>query len=338
MLRNSALSSGSSPMKFGVYVYHFNGKETDEETGVQDYGMRMYNALLGRFLSVDPLIGKYPELTPYQFTSNTPICAIDVDGLEKYIIIRYNYDGVHYRSTIKKVPANVVKNQANKTGFAVVNVNIPAGPISAKTINDAEAQVEADIMIAQNNNTGLDNAMFGTTYNVDPLNQDVRNGSYIEQSEILTKMENTNNNTEKMIIGSTFTTEFANNDASQTSIDATLSPADKQWLTRLAAVALDPTISPSASQVTVTGYASATPTNYKSDQINMQNNIQLTQDRADAGKAWLVSYINTNFGVSVDPNRINEVGAGTPAQPAGPPLPGTTPDDPSNRRITIKNF
>jgi hypothetical protein len=31
---------------------------------------------------VDPLTKEYPELTPYQFASNTPIYAIDLDGLE----------------------------------------------------------------------------------------------------------------------------------------------------------------------------------------------------------------------------------------------------------------
>jgi hypothetical protein len=35
-----------------------------------------------RFLSVDPLTKDYPELTPYQFASNTPIEGIDLDGLE----------------------------------------------------------------------------------------------------------------------------------------------------------------------------------------------------------------------------------------------------------------
>jgi murein DD-endopeptidase MepM/ murein hydrolase activator NlpD len=44
----------------------------------------MYNSGLGRFLSVDPLTKKYPELTPYQFASNTPIQATDLDGLESW--------------------------------------------------------------------------------------------------------------------------------------------------------------------------------------------------------------------------------------------------------------
>jgi RHS repeat-associated protein len=69
-----------------AYRYGFNGKEKDDEvsgSGNQyDYGFRIYNPRLGRFLSIDPLTKSYPMLTPYQFASNTPIQAIDLDGLE----------------------------------------------------------------------------------------------------------------------------------------------------------------------------------------------------------------------------------------------------------------
>jgi RHS repeat-associated protein len=69
------------------YRYGFNGKEKDDEvkgmSGSQyDYGMRIYDSRLGRFLSEDPITAKYPELTPYQFASNSPIWGIDWDGLE----------------------------------------------------------------------------------------------------------------------------------------------------------------------------------------------------------------------------------------------------------------
>ena len=68
------------------YRYGFNGKENDNEVkgegNQQDYGMRIYDSRLGRFLSVDPLTKSFPELTPYQFGSNNPIWNIDLDGLE----------------------------------------------------------------------------------------------------------------------------------------------------------------------------------------------------------------------------------------------------------------
>ena len=51
---------------------------------IQDYGFRLYNPAIGKFLSVDPLSPNYPMLTPYQFASNTPIVAIDLDGLEQF--------------------------------------------------------------------------------------------------------------------------------------------------------------------------------------------------------------------------------------------------------------
>lgn len=74
-------SAGSS------YRYGFNGKENDNdvknvEGGQQDYGMRIYDPRVGRFLSVDPLTRSYPQLTPYQFASNRPIDGVDLDGKE----------------------------------------------------------------------------------------------------------------------------------------------------------------------------------------------------------------------------------------------------------------
>jgi RHS repeat-associated protein len=68
------------------YRYGFNGKENDNEVkgegNQQDYGMRIYDPRLGRFLSVDPLTKSYPWFTPYQFASNSPIIYIDIDGAE----------------------------------------------------------------------------------------------------------------------------------------------------------------------------------------------------------------------------------------------------------------
>ncbi|MBK6984131.1 MAG: hypothetical protein IPH32_04955 [Bacteroidetes bacterium] len=57
----------------------------DDETETQDYGMRIYNPALGRFLSIDPLSYKYPYKTPYDFAENSPINSIDLIGLQKNI-------------------------------------------------------------------------------------------------------------------------------------------------------------------------------------------------------------------------------------------------------------
>ncbi len=71
-------------LQFGANMkFTFNGKEQDVETGTQDYGMRIYNPSLGRFLSTDPLTKYFPWYTPYQFAGNKPIAFIDLDGAEE---------------------------------------------------------------------------------------------------------------------------------------------------------------------------------------------------------------------------------------------------------------
>ncbi len=71
----------SSDYKFG-----FNGKIKDDElkgSGASyDYGFRIYDPRLGRFLSVDPLTRDFPWYTPYQFAGNCPVWCYDLDGLE----------------------------------------------------------------------------------------------------------------------------------------------------------------------------------------------------------------------------------------------------------------
>jgi RHS repeat-associated protein len=89
---------------FKDFRYKFNGKETDSETGTQDYGKRIYNPSLGRFFSVDPLSKSYSSLSTYQFASNRPINAIDLDGLESADVYHYlDAEGKYLGSTEIKV-------------------------------------------------------------------------------------------------------------------------------------------------------------------------------------------------------------------------------------------
>ncbi|NML21270.1 hypothetical protein HHL16_10325 [Pseudoflavitalea sp. G-6-1-2] len=93
--------------RLGGYRYGFNGKENDDDVkgeGVQqDYGMRIYDVRVGKFLSVDPITKSYPELTPYQFASNTPIQATDLDGLEAATHIAMAKAGLFGSTTAKIV-------------------------------------------------------------------------------------------------------------------------------------------------------------------------------------------------------------------------------------------
>ena len=106
------------------------------EGSQQDYGMRIYDPRAGRFLSVDPLTPKYPELTPYQFASNRPIDGIDMDGLEFF-----KKDNTSYRLDYKpllKAP-NVregLGNAAHNTMAFIWNGTLGAVGEMSKGINN----------------------------------------------------------------------------------------------------------------------------------------------------------------------------------------------------------
>lgn len=63
--------------------------------------------VLTKFLSTDPLTKKYPELTPYQFASNTPIQGIDLDGMEIYLTTQGQLLGSFGTSTQLNVVTDV---------------------------------------------------------------------------------------------------------------------------------------------------------------------------------------------------------------------------------------
>jgi RHS repeat-associated protein len=129
MLSGTDYYAFGSPMRVageGAYRYGFNGKEKDNdvkggEGTQQDYGMRIYDPRLGRFLSVDPITASYPMLTPYQFSSKSPIINIDLDGLEG---ISSNDNQVNYNKAFIGGPviANLTKEAVKKGVVEVAKV------------------------------------------------------------------------------------------------------------------------------------------------------------------------------------------------------------------------
>lgn len=62
--------------------YLFNAKEKDSETGLYYYGARYYDPRVSVWISVDPMMEKYPGLSPYNYCLNNPVKLVDPDGKE----------------------------------------------------------------------------------------------------------------------------------------------------------------------------------------------------------------------------------------------------------------
>jgi RHS repeat-associated protein len=72
------------------YRYGFQGQEMDNEIKGEgnslNYTFRMHDPRIGRFFAIDPLFREYPHYTPYSFSGNKLIQAIELEGLEEYLI------------------------------------------------------------------------------------------------------------------------------------------------------------------------------------------------------------------------------------------------------------
>jgi len=64
------------------YRYGYSGKEKDDELaeGDYDFGLRIYDSRLGRWLALDPAAYKMPCISPYAYALNSPLIIVDEEG------------------------------------------------------------------------------------------------------------------------------------------------------------------------------------------------------------------------------------------------------------------
>ncbi|MFK7969022.1 MAG: RHS repeat domain-containing protein, partial [Bacteroidia bacterium] len=119
------------------YRFGFNGKEQDDEVKGEgnslDFGARIYDSRIGRWLSVDPLASEYPTMSPYVGIGNNPLIFIDPDG--RKLQLTFFSDGVDmvtYMSLINKEFEGQFEIQFenvqfdNKTGLVTMEAVIVA--------------------------------------------------------------------------------------------------------------------------------------------------------------------------------------------------------------------
>ena len=74
------------------YRYGFQGQEKDDELKGEgnslNYTFRMHDPRIGRFFAMDPLTSNYPWNSPYSFSENQVIDHVELEGAEKWEILK----------------------------------------------------------------------------------------------------------------------------------------------------------------------------------------------------------------------------------------------------------
>jgi len=108
----------------GDYRYGFNGKEKDDEIKGEgnsyDFGARLLDPRIGRWLSLDPAAREYPSVSDYSYVANMPTIAIDPDGKRIFFVAGAGNDQVGWNYVER---FSRIWSKSGITGFTRLNVS-----------------------------------------------------------------------------------------------------------------------------------------------------------------------------------------------------------------------
>ena len=126
--------------------YLFNAKEFDEETGMYYYGARYYEPRLSLWMTVDPKMEKYQNVSAYVYCLNNPLKIIDPDGKDiVFLLDREAANGYGHAAVL-------IGNETS--GWKYVSINGTGGgnpwgknrnPDSGTPIVDSNGKVVTDL-------------------------------------------------------------------------------------------------------------------------------------------------------------------------------------------------
>ena len=79
-LAHSLENGSTTSFSEGYNTFSFTGKEKDSESGYYYFDARYFMPTLSIWNSVDPMVDKYPSLSPYAYCAWNPVKLVDPDG------------------------------------------------------------------------------------------------------------------------------------------------------------------------------------------------------------------------------------------------------------------
>ena len=133
--------------------FSFTGKEKDEETGYGYFGARyMDHELMTMWLSVDPMAGKYPSISPYAYCAWNPVKLVDPDGRDVWEVsedghvTRTSDDGGKKKQIVKYANGNTATFRGTRyhnimSDLSATSVDGVSSTVGGENMQSAYAKV-----------------------------------------------------------------------------------------------------------------------------------------------------------------------------------------------------
>ncbi len=130
------------------YRYGYQGKEKDNELksngNSYDFGARILDPRVGRWLSMDPLADKYASVSPYSAMGNNPMNMVDPDGKDIYYFERHESEWNIVYTHVATEKSVEVKYVYVYTHTNMFDLSQQERVIESQTMEELPEKVESD--------------------------------------------------------------------------------------------------------------------------------------------------------------------------------------------------
>ena len=117
--------------------FKFSGKEFEQQTGLNDFGWRRQDPILGRMWGIDYRAEKYYDQSPMNFALNNPLRVIEVDGDTVNVSLIQGFDNKNGTNYLQ----NIINDLNTETGL---NLSVSSGQLQYQKDSNGNPVIATD--------------------------------------------------------------------------------------------------------------------------------------------------------------------------------------------------